>query len=887
MTLTSGTSLGRYEILSPIGAGGMGEVWKARDSRLSRPVAIKVLPENLARDPARLKRFEREARAICALNHPNIVTLYEVGREEEISYIAMELVEGRTLRDILADAPLPVKRTLAFGQQIAEGLAAAHVAGIVHRDLKPENVAVAREGHVKILDFGLARLGRGEPGPTEDQIRTITRDTEAGAVLGTVGYMSPEQASGKPADYRCDQFALGAILYEMTTGRRAFERDTGAQTLAAIIEDEPEPIVTASPATPAPLRWIIERCLCKDSKERYVSTRDLARDLADVERRISEIDGSARGEAGAPSVSRRLRWIGLAALGALAVFLTAIGVFHRGAPPAHPVRSTLLLPERLSVNTFSLSPDGRYIAVSARDRNGVRSLWVRQIDSPSAEALAGTETAVLPFWSPDSRSIGFFTEGKLQRIDVSGGPATTVCQTVARGVGGSWSPSGVIVFGTTSGPVYQVPASGGTARPVTKVDASRHETCHRWPAFLPDGRHFLFLADNMGAGPEDPANRLEVGSIDSGETESLMPTSTNVVYASGHLIYSHNGNLMARRFDAARRRIESDAAAVARPVRDSTDFPMALFSVSQTGAIVFQEDPGPNSRLVWIDRAGNEVGSVGDRDALAGTRLSRDGRRLAQVIFNPGSRVRDIWIYDLERGGRTKFVSDDTNSLHPVWSPDGKQLLFGADRTGTTDLFAKATDGLSAERLILGTDADERPRDWSPDGRYIVFDSRPARGDRKVVLTLLPLFGDRTPIPLVVRGRRTGDARFSPDGRWIAYNSEESGRSEVYVSEYPHPATRWPISTAGGSEARWRPDGKELFYRSPDGRMMRVEVTATPSFRATTPTTLFDTRRPAEEGGGNKYEVSSDGQRFLMVLTDEEHRPELTLLLNWPNAVKK
>ncbi len=904
MTLSAGTRLGPYEIISPLGAGGMGEVYRARDTRLSREVAIKVLPGELSSDRERLSRFEQEARSASALNHPNIITVYDIGQAESVSYIAMELVEGKTLRELVAAGPLAVRKLLPIAAQVAEGLAKAHAAGIVHRDLKPENLMVSTDGFVKILDFGLAKLI-----PTSSEalshIPTMgTPETHPGSVLGTVGYMSPEQASGQPVDFRSDQFSFGSILYEMATGKRAFQRATTVDTLSAILHEEPEAIGRLNPEVPPPCRWIVERCLAKDPEERYASTRDLARDLASVRDHISEVSGSREGTLAAlPAVVRRrnrerLSWglTAIAFLVALAAVTAVVRYAHRAPTPTRLVRSSIVLPEKFNLRAAALSPDGGRLVFVARDSSGKNLLWIRPLDSLSVQPLPGTENPSFPFWSPDSRFIGFFADGKLKKIDASGGPPQTLCDApVSRG--GTWNREGVILFTpVTNGPLYRVSAAGGLATSVTRMDPSRGEDGHRWPFFLPDGRHFLYMVASFSSLGQKEKIGIYAASLDSKEERLLLRANSSMAYvpsfakaSEGYLLFFRERSLLAQPFDAKGLRITGDPFPVAEQIQYFPQTYSALFSVSENGLLLYQaRSASAVSQLVWFDRNGKEMGSLGTPGDQANPRISPDGKRVALDIIDSQTGNMDIWIYESSGGIATRFTSDPAFDAGPVWSPDGRRIVFISIRQGHSDVYQKSSSGAGSEEPILQSERTKYPTDWSLDGRFILYRALDAKTNLE--LWVLPVAGDRKPIPFIKTTFGVSHGQFSPDGRWVAHSSNESGKWEIYVAPFPGPGGNWKVSSAGGSEPRWRRDGKELFYLAPDGKLMAVQVKEGPTFEAAAATPLFQTRRREHVSSTDlfSYDVSADGQRFLVNTSiGEETTVPITLVQNWTADLKR
>ncbi|MGH9315596.1 MAG: protein kinase domain-containing protein [Thermoanaerobaculia bacterium] len=887
MTISPGSRLGPYEVLSPLGAGGMGEVYKARDTRLERTVAIKVLPSHLSSNEEVRQRFEREAKTISSLSHPHICGLYDVGREGETDYLVMEYLEGETLTDRLSRGALPTEQVLRYGIEVADALDKAHRQGIVHRDLKPGNIMLTKTG-VKLLDFGLAKFSAPVSGASSLSVLPTQAGanlTVEGTILGTYQYMAPEQLEGKEADTRTDIFAFGAVLYEMATARKAFEGKSQASLIAAILEHTPPPVSTVQPMTPPAFDRVVRNCLAKDPEDRWQSAHDVGSEL----KWIAEAGSQAGAPAGVVSKRRireRAAWAGFA-IATLLAALFAVAYLRRVPAPGRPIRSLILLPEKLSLNDLAISPDGTRLVFSALNPEGRSLLWVRSLDSTSTQPLPGTEKAVLPFWSPDSRTIGFFADAKLKRIEASGGPALTLCD--ADGVGGTWNRDGIILFSRASGPIDRIPAAGGQPAPVTRLNESRHETTNRYPRFLPDGRHFLYVAGNLAGQPEDEANQVHVASLDSKEDRILLRGYSNTIYASGYLLYVRDGNLFAQAFDPKRLQVSGEPVSVAQRVSGFDQYwKLAKFSASDNGIIAHGSSETSLWQLSWFDRAGRRIGTFGDPAPYAAPRISPDGRRVAVEIFEESNQKAQLWICDLTRGLKEQFTSGPSANQSPVWSPDGNRILFASDRKHQADLYLKIASGAGQEEPLLEAEGQKLPDDWSPDGRYIAFENREPRGDRHVDLALLPLFGDRRPIALLRRKNNPGEARFSPDGRWIAYSTEEAGRYEVYVSTYPNPGSRWRVSTAGGSQPRWRRDGKELFYFAADGKLMAVEIKPGRTFEVGIPRFLFEPRLPRVPGFFNLYDVSADGQRFLMTTpVGEGTSLPIDLIVNWPAALKK
>jgi eukaryotic-like serine/threonine-protein kinase len=888
MTLAVGTRLGPYEILAPIGAGGMGEVYKAKDTRLERTVAVKVLPAILSASEEIRQRFDREAKTISQFSHPHICNLYDVGRQDGIDYLVMEYLEGETLALRLAKGPLPLEQTLRFGIQIADALDRAHRQGIVHRDLKPGNVMLAKGG-VKLLDFGLAKEMSAVPaggGDTAVPTRVSENLTEKGTVLGTFQYMSPEQLEGREADARTDIFALGAVLYEMAAGRKAFAGATQASLISAILRDEPQPISQISPMTPPALDRVVRTCLAKDPEERWQSAGDVGKELKWI------AEGSAAGVAAPQAVTsrrrsrERLAWA-IAALAIAAAAWLGVSRGRTAAPAARGLRATVLLPEKLILHNAVISPDGNRFVFSGRDVSGKVQLWARPLDASTSTPISGTENGVLPFWSPDGRSIGFFADGKLKRIEIAGGSPLVLCD--ADGVGGAWAPNGEILFSGPAGPIQRVAASGGPPANVTKLDTARGETAHRYPFFLPDGKHFLFLAMNIAGADQHPANRLWVGSLNGDSPKPLMVTKYNAEYSQGHLLFvqggNYGGNLVAQPFDPARFETSGTPMTLAEQIRPYGDYAgFADYSVSAEGTLLMDTAP-LQRRLQWFDRRGSKTGDLADPSSLFDFALSPDASRVAEAIFDPGTQTMQVWICDAARGVRTRLTAPPGNHLFTVWSPDGSRIAYQSDFKHQADIVVRATDGSGGEEMLTDEDGQRFPTDWSRDG-WILHLDREATGSRRMQLAAIPASPPRKPIVVVPRSLKDFgvSARFSPDGRWVAYDQDESGRSEVYVVSFPEGRGRVQISTNGGLSPKWTRGGKEIVYQDFDEKVVAVEVDTSQGVRAGTPKPLFQ----VPEGANLGWEVTADGERFLVSVPVVKSTSRfLDLVVNWPAAYKK
>ena len=876
MTLAAGSRLGPYEILSAIGAGGMGEVYKARDTRLERTVALKVLPEHLTSDADLRQRFEREAKTISQISHPHICALYDVGREGDRDYLVMEYLEGETLAARLDKGALPSEQLLRYGIEIADALDKAHRQGIVHRDLKPGNVMLTKSG-VKLLDFGLAKFqaaARGESLSGVSRLGTQAQAsaplTERGTVLGTFQYMAPEQLEGGEADARSDIFAFGAVLYEMATGKKAFSGKSQASLAGSILRDDPTSVTEIAPMMPPALNRVIKTCLAKDPEDRFQTAHDVKLQLQWV------AEGGSQAGVPAPVAARRKSRERLAWAVAAAAILAAAALgllFVRRAPaPPRAVRFEIAAPEGIiAIDAPRVSPDGRYVAFNATDSEGKTRIWVRPMNALAAQPLNGTEGTGRPFWSPDSRFLGFIAEGKLKKIEVTGGPAQKICDAPT-GADGSWSSKGVILFdGTGKDPINRVSAAGGTPAVAVKPEKDGQVG---WPEFLPDGSHFLYMA--IGVKPEDSAYR--VGSVDSADSKAFAPAQTLVTYAPpGYLLFVRDKTLVAQRFDPNAVKTLGEPVPLAEHIgTDSVG--LATFSVSRDGTLAYRTgDAG--SRLLWVDRSGKELDALGDRGEYANPALSRAGDRLVFDLNDPRSGKTDIWIRDLARGVNSRFTFGEGNNGIPIWSPDGTTVVFRSDRNGLPDLFEKPASGQGEEKILFKSDEAKIATDWSGDGRYLAFASQSQKTGWNS--WALPTFGDRKPIPIVVGAFAELMPKFSPDGRFVAYQSNESGRAEIYVQSFPIASGKWQVSTSGGSDPAWSADGKKLFYRAADQKLMAVDIDAGESFKAGIPQALFPAR--VQPGiARNKYVVSGNGERFLFVAPlGREALTPTTVVLNW------
>jgi serine/threonine protein kinase len=891
MAISPGKRLGPYEILSPIGAGGMGEVYKARDTRLDRIVAIKVLPTHLADRSEFRERFEREAKTIASLNHPHICTLYDTGHQDDVDFLVMEYIEGETLAQRLVKGPLPIQQVLQYAIEIADALDKAHRKGITHRDLKPGNIMLAKSG-TKLLDFGLAKLAQGAaPVTPESQMPTVQDAiTAQGTILGTLQYMAPEQVEGKldQIDARTDIFAFGVVVYEMATGKKAFEGKSQASLIAKILETDPPPMATLAPMTPPALDRIIKRCLAKDPDDRWQSARDICEQLRWIPESSAQ-PGLAAPAAGLQKSANRTALMAIATILAVAALAAALFYFRRPPPvEKQAARFTIGPPEKGGFNlalanvAIALSPDGSKLVFSAFTPSHGSQLWVRALDSQSAQALPGTENGSGPFWSPDGRSIGFSADGKLKKIALSTGAVETLADVTQTRVElaswpGSWSREGVILFMSNDGTLARMAESGGAIAPATTLDASRSEIAHLWPYFLPDGRHFLYLGFSLGK-PEN--NAIFVGSLDSKDKKLLLNATSDAIYAPpGYLLYNRQGTLMAQPFDADRLQLTGDAVPIAERVAFNPFGSYAEFSASENGVLVYRGGGGAVPlTLAWVSRDGAVQTLAAAPHNYTFPRISPDGRRVAVGIEEGGAG--QIWIYDMVRDAVSRLTFEGTNNVDPLWTRDEKRIVF---KGNGNHLFWQPADGSAAAEQLTSDkrSTNDLPGNWSPDGETLLF------------MGTIPV---RDLFVLSLRDRKTqefdtGEAGasspcFSPDGRWIGYASNESGRSEIYVRPYPGPGGKWQISTEGGTEPVWNPKGHELFYRSGQ-KMMAVEYTEQPEFSPGKPKILFEGPYAPSPRSLSNYDVSPDGQRFLMLNSAEQKPGEISIVLNWTEELKR
>ena len=882
MALASGTKLGRYEIQSPLGAGGMGEVYRAKDLQLGREVAIKILPSHLSSNPEARRRFEQEARTISALNDPNICTLHDVGHQDGADFLVMELLQGETLENRLRKGPLPLEQVCKYGSQIAYGLDKAHRKGILHRDLKPGNIMLTKSG-AKLLDFGLAKAT--EAAATNITVSAATTDQKT--IVGTFPYMSPEQVKGEDLDPRSDIFSLGAVLYEMVTGRRAFDGKSQLSVVSSILEKEPESITTIAPMVPPDAAHLISRCLAKDPEERWQTARDIAGELQWIGERGTQASAVAPGR----GTSKRWWFLSMAGGVLLGAAVLAAALAWRSQNTIRK-ESYFLAAVPLTLHDLALAPNGHTVAAagfSASAKAG--DLWLYEVGSQQPRELADTENASFPFWSPDGKSLGFFADGKLKRLEIAGGPVQVICDAPT-GRGGAWNKDGVILFtpsGHLSGGLYRVSAAGGRATRVTAPGTSHGVNSNRWPIFLPDGKHFLYLAANLSGQTDSDA--LYAGSLDSTEARFITRATGNPAYAApGYLLFSREKTLYAQKFDAGKLALSGEAVPLLRSVSYLPRIAHNDYAASNGDVLVAQPASGVSlSRLVWRDRKGEESGIAGGPDVYANVMLAPNGKAVAFDKTDQENQNTDLWTFDLQRGSLKRLTFDPAIDAEPVWSPDGKRILFASSRAGVMRLYIKNADGGEDEKLLAldaSDRADQYPTSWSPDGKHFLYER-----DTEAIRLWVAELPDLKTWPLVKDAETTRNGEFSPDGKWIAYNSNETGKWEIYVTSFPDLHGKWQVSNNGGIQPRWRGDGKELFYLAPDGKLMATPVTtAGDHFDSGTPVPLFQAsaRQAIATSERVSYDVTQDGQRFLIntQMENSETKP-LMVVLNWSAALEK
>ena len=890
-----GKSLAHYDIIDALGSGGMGEVYRARDTRLDRQVALKLLPPDFANDPERLARLQREAKTLASLQHPNLATVHDFGTEGDTSYLIMELVEGEDLTERLERGPIPIDEVTEIALQMTRGLEAAHTGNVVHRDLKPGNVRLTPEGSVKILDFGLARAYADDQGSELDMEHspTITAAmTRDGVILGTAAYMSPDQARGKRVDHRADIWAFGVVLFEMLTRRRVFEGETVSDTLAGVLRAD-LPWNQLPKNTPPTIRRLLKRCLERDPSRRLQAIAEARIALEDLKSgRSYETEPQTTAKGDSRFGRERLAWIVIVAL---MTAVAAIAFLRDTAPKLPLVRSTLMPApgwDFAPASPFAVSPDGSQIAyvAIARPENeeaaaGSNSIWICDLALPEPRQLASTDGDAFPFWSPDGRWLGFFADDKLNKIEARGGPVVPLCEATD-GRGGTWNDAGIIIFQRAwSEGLMKVPAGGGTPEPVTTLDKDRFDVAHRWPQFLPDGRHFLFYVVSTTNPVTSEHSGIYVGSLDSNESRLLLQSESRALYARGHLLYRVGSTLMAHPFDASNQRFTADSTPLATDIPGgAVSWGGAQFGTSEADVLVHMRGAGAARTLLnWRDRNGKVLNTVGDPAGYWEPRLSHDGTRIAVAV---GQDVGDIWIYDLERDMRTRFTFDPADDRTPLWAPDDGQLAFTSARIATGEIYVRPTSGQGDARLLFTADVQVQLTDWSSDGRLILFNRiNPGGGGSDI----WALDMQTSEAMSVLTGKWFEDARLSTDGEWLAFSSDESGRQEIYVQSFPEASGRWMVSNDAGpgpaSRPTWRSDIRELYYLR-GGAVVAVPVTGDATFSFGTPKTLFSMSVTTASAD---YEVSKDGQRILtneLPPTDRSNAGA-RLIQNWTAALKR
>jgi Tol biopolymer transport system component len=910
MTLGPDQTLLHYRLVEKIGEGGMGVVWKAIDTKLDRAVAIKVLPAEVADDPERLGRFKREAQLLASLSHANIAAIHGLEAAEGIPFLVLELVEGEDLAGRLSRGPLPLDEALEIAGQIADAFEEAHGSGVVHRDLKPANVKVTADGKVKVLDFGLAKAYAGDTaeGSFESSLSqspTLTNAaTRAGVILGTASYMSPEQARGKPVDKRADVWAFGVVLFEMLTGQRPFTGDTVTDVVASLVMREPD--WNDLPAgTPPNVRRVLRRCLTKDPRRRLRDIGDARLELLEPAEEVAPPEPTLD----ATSAAGRKWQVALAVGLVVGALLAAAGLWvtSSGRRETPLTWSALPPPEGAELSyregLVELSPDGRHVAFVARTPDGTRKIWVRSLDSMEARALPGTEGARLPFWSPDGRWLAFHTSRKLRKIGLDGGAPVNICDSGLAARGGTWSRDGTILFAPDwTGPLYRVSADGGEPEPVTALDASRQELAHRWPHFLPDGRHFLLyvVSTYPGINPVNPAeidkSGLYIGSLDEPMVRPLSDVRSRAAYVDGHLFFVRDGILTARPFDLQKMELTGSPVSLVEGVTQSVGalWGGSLFSISEQGVLVLVRGASERralARLTWLDRRGEELAVIGEPSEYESARLSPDESQVVTSIGDPG----DLWLFDFAREISTRFTFDPGDDSNPVWTRDGR-IIFGSGRPipgqpfSPGDLYVRVTSGLEGEQFLLGRGAEVIPTDLSPDGSILLFHEwgsgaqAPGAVPGAVGSDIWTYsLEDDEAAPLIQTEHDEYNATFSRDGRWIAYESDESGKAEIYVQAFGEAGGKWQVSSDGGAFPVWRSDDKEIFYLSRAGELMAVPVDTDGGFLPGTPVRLFEAQVP--QNTSRPYDVTRDGERFLLlapVPDPLDSGATVELVQNWP-----
>jgi serine/threonine protein kinase len=882
MALPLGKRLGPYEIKAVLGAGGMGEVYRALDTRLNRTVALKVMLPSLSEQPEFRLRFEREARAVSILSHPHIAALFDIGHQDGIDFLVMEFVDGETLAERLKKGPLPVEQVLRVAVQIAEALDKSHRAGIVHRDLKPQNIMMTKED-VKVLDFGLAKLNplRSDGAISPDDLKTQSYDlTAKNTLLGTIPYMAPEQLEGKPSDERTDIFALGAVLYEMAAGRKAFEGDSQAGLIAAILDHDPPSLSQRQPLIPPALERLVKKCLAKDPDDRWQSARDIADEL----KWIGE-EGSRIGIPAPTIIRRRNReraaWLTAAAAltGFLIMLISALMPVRQRILPPSTSRFGLRFSEDMSFTKSgvfpALSPDGRHIVFSAVVK-GIRKLWKRDLNTFEAQPVPETEgvSSISAFWSPDSRFIGFLSDGKLQKTQVDGGGTQVICAVDFLTSTAAWGSGNVLIVSQPDG-LSRVSAAGGPLTPLTKLNPAHQEISHNYPCFLPDGRHFLYYV----ASALDEYNGVYLGSLDSDRPVRLIGSKTQAVYAApGFLLTIDNGRLLAQPFDPGSLRLKGEPFMVTDQAASDSSSHLGYFSVSQNGLLVIGTKTLLNSQLAWYDRSGKALGVAGPPAMYRFPVLSPDEKRIAVEMIDPGTRTGDIWLLDSVRNTRTRFTFDPARESDSVWSPDGRQIAYASERNGRARIYQKPADGSGQEELVLDIAGGAWPLDWTKDGRFLLFTQV---AQKNLDIGILPLSGPKKPASLFSTQRGERSCQVSPDGRWLAYSSPETGRYEIYVQAFPALGEKVLISTDGGNQPLWSRDGRELFYIAPDRMLQAVRVQSGSVFESGPPNPMFRVPDIGDLVTKQNYCAASDGRFLFNALQQSAQDAPMVVIMNW------
>jgi serine/threonine protein kinase len=894
MALAAGSKLGPYEIQSYLGAGGMGEVYQARDTRLDRSVAIKILRAQVSEDSAARQRFDREARAISSLSHPNICSLYDVGSQDNVSYMVMEYLRGETLADRLGKGPLPLTQLLKYAIDICDGLATAHRSAVIHRDLKPGNIMLTKSG-AKLMDFGLAKsmevVKPAGHGVATSDSASLTRAplTAQGTVVGTFRYMSPEQIEGHDADARSDIFSFGCVLYEMATGKSAFEGKSPASIMAAVMERDPAPITTSEPQLPQALDRVVKTCLAKDPDDRFQTVQDIKLQLKWIAEAEPSMPAPAKRRV---TIRERIVWI--AAILCL-LLLTAFGLARlRGQKQPSLVQTSITAPSTLLFN-FSgniagppaISPDGAQIVFSAV-REGQIQLYLRSLSDLSIRPLVGTDYGRFPFWSPDSRSIAFFADGKLKRLDLSGGIPVTICEAV-NGRGGSWGSTGTIVFAPTyNSTLMQVSAAGGTPTEALKLDAPKYST-YRWPWFLPDGKHFLYFAANHLTPNNPNTGGVFFASTDGKENRLLFHSATNAIYASGYLLYVSGTTLRAQAFDPGSGKTQADSSLLADGVQNDAEVWRGIVTASENGVLLYQPALSVSKlKLAWFDRNGKQLEEIAEPDEYYQVRLSPDDKKLALVIGQPSPTV---WIYDLARDSKSRFTFDQKAHSNPAWSHDGNQLAYALSDGGALDaaIFSKASNGAGEPKQLLAHSPDDAtlvaPTDWSPDGRWMIYTrGTMGAGAQGADLWAFPLDGSQKPFAYIAGPGDQMDGQFSPDGHLVAYQSNENGDPQIYVAAFPWTGAKWQVSTHGGTSPRWSRDGRELFFVYGEQFMSAGVNKAGSGLEISQQRPLFRLNLAVGEQA-SRYAVTGDGKRFAVLVQGQNSSP-LVLVQNWTTQLK-